>query len=63
MDNFTYEEMRLIRMALKTEIIRREQNPHTNPERLTKFEDLFDKVYDLIQEMRKNIYYGENKYE
>ena len=50
---FTYEELRLIRFAIETEIMRREEEPLVNPKRLAEFEDLYDKVDDLIQYIRK----------
>ena len=54
MENFTYEELQMIRIALETEVIRRQNNPFLNPERLFKFDDLYDKVSNLIQDMRNN---------
>lgn len=53
MENFTYEELRMIRIAIETEIRRREDNPLVNPERLAKFEDLYDKVCDIIQSFKR----------
>lgn len=49
MNNFTYDELRMIKIALTTEIMRREENPLLNPQRLAKYEDLLDKVYDLLK--------------
>ena len=54
MEYFTYEELRMIRIAVETEIIRREENPFVNPERLAKFEDLYNKVHNLMQDMKNN---------
>ena len=54
MENFTYEELRMIKIAVETEIIRREDNPLVNPERLAKLEDLYNKVHDLMQDMKNN---------
>lgn len=54
MENFTYEELRMILIALETEVIRREDNPLVNPERLFKFEDLLQKVFNMIQDMKNN---------
>lgn len=54
MEDFTYEELRMIRLALETEIFRRQDNPLVNPERLAKFEDLYDKVNSLIQNTKSN---------
>lgn len=52
--DFTYEELKLIRFAIETEIMRREENPLVNPKRLAEFEDLYDKVDDLIKDIRSN---------
>ena len=54
MENFNYDELKLIRFAIETEIMRREENPLVNPEKLAKFEDLYDKIDNLIQDIRKN---------
>lgn len=53
MCGFNYEELRLIRLALGTEIIRREELQNTNMERLKQFEDLYDKVDNLMQDMKE----------
>lgn len=54
MENFTYEELRMILIAVETEIIRREENPFVNPKRLFKFEDLYEKISNMIQDMKNN---------
>lgn len=54
MGNFSYDELRLIRFAIETEVMIRAENPLVNPKRLAEFEDLYDKVDDLIMDMRKN---------
>ena len=54
MENFSYEELRLIRFAIETEIMRREENPLVNPKKLAEFEDLYDKVDNLIKDIRSN---------
>ena len=51
---FTYDELKLIRFAIETEIMQREENPLVNPKRLANFEDLYDKVDNLMQNIRKN---------
>lgn len=51
---FSYDELRLIRFAIETEIMRREENPLVNPKRLAEFEDLYDKVDDMIKDIRNN---------
>ena len=52
--DFTYDELRLIRFAIETEIMRREENPLVNPKKLVEFEDLYSKVDNLITDIRKN---------
>ena len=54
MDNFSYDELRLIRVAIDTEIMRRAENPLVNPKKLAQFEDLYDKVDTMIQRIRSN---------
>lgn len=54
MENFNYEELRMIQTALFTEIVRREDNKNTNKEKLQQFEDLYDKVFKLIQDVKNN---------
>lgn len=54
MENFNYDELRLIRFAIETEIMRREENPLVNPKKLAEFEDLYNKVDNLIQDIRRN---------
>lgn len=51
---FSYEELRLIKRVLIMEIIRREDNPKINVEKLAQFEKLCDKVDDLIKDMKTN---------
>ena len=46
---FTSKELRLIRSAIETEIIRREENPHANHAKICEYENLIDKVCDLIK--------------
>lgn len=54
MENFTYDELRMIKWAIETEIDRRVEKPLVCPERLAKFEDLYYKVFDMIQDMKNN---------
>ena len=54
MENFNYDELRLIRFAIETEIMRREEAPLNNPKKLAEFEDLYNKVDNLIQDIRRN---------
>lgn len=54
MENFTYQELKLIRFTIETEIIRREKELLVNPKRLAEFEDLYNKVDNLIQDMKNN---------
>lgn len=53
-ENFTYDELRMIKWAVATEIRKRAEEPLVCPERLAKFEDLYDKVFDMIQDMKNN---------
>lgn len=52
--DFTYNELKLIRFSIETEIMRREENPLVNPKKLAEFEDLYDKIDDLIKNIRNN---------
>ncbi len=54
MYGFTYDELRMIRFAIETEIIRREENPIPNLDKIQQFEDLHDKVYGMMQDMKSN---------
>ena len=54
MEDFNYEELRMIQAALFTEITRREDNPNTNVEKLQQYEDLYDKIFKLIQDVKQN---------
>lgn len=54
MENFTYDELRMIKWAVETEIDRRAEKPLVCPERLAKFEDLYCKVRDLIKNIDNN---------
>ena len=54
MEDFTYEELRLILIALETEIIRRENNSSIHSERIVQFENLAQKVFNLIQDIKNN---------
>ena len=49
MYDFSYEELRMIRFALENEIIRRENNPNTNLEKLKQYEELEEKVFQFAQ--------------
>ena len=49
MYDFSYEELRMIRFALEKEIIRRENNPNTNLEKLKQYEELEEKVFQFAQ--------------
>ena len=51
MENFTYEELRMIKRALSMEIMRREDNFNTNKEILEQYENLYDKTESMIKEM------------
>ena len=49
---FTYEEMRMIRFALMTEVMRREDSKNPNKEKIKQYDDLYDKVDSIMKEMR-----------
>ena len=50
---FTYEELRLIRIAVETEIIRREESKSIGAkQKLDAYNKLMDKLTELINEMR-----------
>ena len=45
---FTYDELRLIKMAIETEIIERGRSPQKNAERIERLMNLFDKATDAM---------------
>lgn len=49
MKNFTYKELKMIKKALAMEIMRREDDRNTNLDELRQFDDLYEKVYDMIK--------------
>lgn len=51
---FNYEELRMIQMALFTEIARRKDNKNTNMEKLKQFDELYEKTFRLIQDIKNN---------
>ena len=53
MENFTYQELKLIKWAINTEIENREQNPFATPEITKEFKVLRDKVDNLIRYIRR----------
>lgn len=53
MYGFSYDELKLIRFAIESELMRREENPLTNLNRTIEFEELYDKVDDLIRDIRR----------
>ena len=59
MENFNLNELRLIRFALETEVMRREEDPLNNPKKLAEFDDLYNKVDNLIQDIRR---YNDGRY-
>jgi hypothetical protein len=54
MENFSYKELQLIRRAIDKEIMCREKNPIANPEITMEFEALYNKVDNLIRNIRRN---------
>lgn len=54
MENFSYNELKLIKWAINTEIEYREQNPFAIPEITKEFKALRDKVENLIWVMRRS---------
>ena len=54
MENFNYQELKLIRFAIDMEIMRRAEDPLNNPKKLAEFEDLYNKVDDLMYDIRMN---------
>lgn len=54
MENFSYNELKLIRFAIEAELMRRAENPLANPKRTTELETLYDKVDSLIWNIRRN---------
>ena len=54
MENFTYRELKLIRFAIDSEIMRREKYTNINNKTLKELDDLYDKVDDLITNMKND---------
>lgn len=55
--DFTYDELKMIKTALLREVVRREErhlNTPANMKKLQQFEDLYDKVCTLIQNVKSN---------
>ena len=54
MESFTYEELKMLLVLIDMEIMRRENSEFSLLERLAKFKDLYQKVYNLTQDMKNN---------
>ena len=53
MKNFSLEELKMIKRALMTEMIHREDKKLLN--RIGQYEDLYNKVVNLIEEIKEEV--------